>query len=71
MNFTKLSLVVVLILVSLSNSLAQPGGGGKPCPRPPCPPAVPLTGIEYLLCIGGMYGVKKMINRSVKKANQR
>ncbi len=36
----------------------NPGGGGTP---------VPITGIEYLIGLGGLYGVKKLLGRSKKK----
>ena len=54
-----LTLALVLILGQL---VAQPG--------PPPPPDVPVTGIEYLIGLGGLYGLRKLINRSKKTNNK-
>lgn len=69
-NYLRISLFTVFVFVC-GNLPAQPGGGGRPCPKPPCPPAVPISGIEYLLGLGGLYGVKKLINRSKQKTYQK
>ena len=50
------TLALVLIFGQL---MAQPGPGPDP--------DVPITGIEYLIELGGLYGIKKLINRSNKK----
>lgn len=60
------SILFGALIISSAALYAQPGGGGKPCPRPPCP-QVPITGVEYLIGIGGLYGVKKLIDRSKNK----
>jgi len=66
MNIYRALLLSIFISLSLEVS-AQPGGG-RPCPRPPCPPpTVPITGIEYLIGLGGLYGFKKLIDRSRAK----
>ncbi len=38
----------------------DPNGGGAPG-------SVPITGIEYLLGIGGLYGLKRIIDKSKNK----
>lgn len=53
----------LLLLLFLSyNLLAQPGGGG-PCPTPPCTAPVPIGGIEYLLIVGGLLGIKRLAKK--------
>ena len=50
------SFIVVLCVWASSSASAQPGdpgGGGKP--------GVPITGIEYLLGAGGLFGARKLI----------
>lgn len=44
---------------------SQGPGGSRPCPLPPCPP-VPLTGIEFLIGAGALFGAKKL--RDFKKS---
>jgi hypothetical protein len=54
--------LVCILLASLSASFAQPGsnpGGGVK-------PGVPITGIEILIAIGGLVGLKKIINSRKK-----
>ena len=56
-----LKVVQLLFLLSLSvTSYAQPGGGGDPGEN------VPITGIEILLIGGGLFGVRKLLNRDKK-----
>lgn len=63
-----LKTIVFVASLALANSaIAQPGGHGNPCPKPPCPPTVPISGIEYLLGFGGLYGLRVMIGRLKKK----
>ena len=58
--------VVLLFLVFLpGESYSQPGGGG-----PNGAPAVPITGLEYLLIGGGAYGVSRLLKHRRKKNNQ-
>jgi hypothetical protein len=68
-NYLRISLFSVFVFVC-GSLLAQPGGHGHPCPKPPCPPAVPITGIEYLIGFGGLYGVKKLLSRAKNKRNE-
>ena len=58
--------VILVLIFNSQNSIAQPGGGHKPCPKPPCPPPVPITGIEILIGIGGILGLKKAIQNKKK-----
>lgn len=39
-----------------------PGGGGQPCASPPCNP-VPITGIELLLGMGSLLGIREALKR--------
>lgn len=50
----------MFLFFAVGGLFAQPGGG-RPCPKPPCPPPVPITGIEYLIGLGGLYGIRKLI----------
>ncbi|MFZ2905794.1 MAG: hypothetical protein WAZ98_06300 [Cyclobacteriaceae bacterium] len=70
--FFLLVLTVVVLVVSTQPVYAQPGGGGDPCPFPPCNPDVPISGIEILLAAGGVFGVKKILGamKRSKKDNQ-
>ena len=67
-NFYRLLLFVALIFVNV-NLMAQPGGG-HPCPKPPCPPPVPITGIEILLAGGVALGVRKLVKNKRTKTPQ-
>jgi len=49
------------------NLWAQPGGHGKPCPKPPCPPSIPISGIEILLAGGAALGIRKLIQNKRSK----
>jgi hypothetical protein len=61
---TKLkSILTAGVLILVFTASAQPGGGGPPGGPPP----VPLTGIEYLLISGGLFGAYKMIKRKANK----
>jgi hypothetical protein len=61
MNFRTFFIVIFLLLPGLL--FAQPGdpGGGDP--------DVPITGIEILLALGGVLGIKRILglNRNSKK----
>jgi len=61
-------LVIAVIASSIVFVSAQPGGGGPPgggggggkgppCGNPPCNP-VPITGIEYLIGAGALFGIR-------------
>jgi hypothetical protein len=54
------SAVLALGLLSTSLAVAQPTGGGPGTP-------IPVTGIEMLLAAGGLWGAKKIFDRSKKK----
>ncbi len=57
--------ILVSLLVSFSLIVeAQPNGGGDPGHGEP----TPITGIEYLLGLGGLLGVKKIMKSFSKKA---
>jgi hypothetical protein len=68
-NFFMFLFVATAILMLVGITLpvfAQvgPGGGGNPCPGgEPCNPEVPITGIEWLLVIGGLFGFRKIYRR--------
>ncbi len=54
-------LLVIFFFCLLSFAYSQPGdpgGGGKP--------GVPITGIEYLIGLGGLFGARKIM-KSLKK----
>lgn len=51
----------VLFITSSLNVLAQPD-------NPPPPDTVPITGIEILIGLGGLLGIKKM--RDLRKKKQ-
>jgi hypothetical protein len=56
-----LVLVAIVILVGpIQTVWAQPPG--DPCPGgPPCDPEVPISGIEILLALGGLLGIRKLL----------
>jgi hypothetical protein len=63
---------LLAVLMSISFSLmAQPPGCGGPG-QPPCGPGgggdvdSPITGIEYLIGLGGFLGVKKILDSRKK-----
>jgi|GEM_PF-2418394 len=56
--FVRLVLFVALIFFTYYSS-AQPGGHGHPCPKQPCPPSVPISGVEILVVGGMVMGIKK------------
>lgn len=58
------SLALFLVFAAIQPASAQPPG--DPCPGgPPCDPDVPITGIEWLLVAGGLFGVR-MVKRKLK-----
>jgi len=56
----KLTLLIVLLLISALQLLAQPVD-------PSQDPDVPITGIEILIALGGALGIRKWINERKKK----
>ncbi len=65
--FFLLTLVIVILLGSMQAVFAQPPG--DPCPGgPPCNPDVPITGIEWLIALGAMLGIKRLYG-SKRKSN--
>jgi len=63
-TFLRVFFFTVFIYLT-QNSIAQDRG----CPHPPCPPPAPISGIEYLIGMGGLYGVRKLI-KSHRKLNR-
>lgn len=56
----KIYIIGALTLVLNTQSVyAQPGSPGDP--------DAPITGIEYIIGIGGLYGVKKILSKSKNK----
>lgn len=62
MNSFIKSLLVLLFLIQMDILNAQPTGG----PPPPAGEPVPLTGAEYLIAAGALFGINK-IRKSLKK----
>ncbi len=58
MNFRLLLIAIVLLVPGVV--FAQPGDPGGD-------PDVPITGIEILLALGGMLGIKKLIGKKGSK----
>ena len=55
---------VVMITGPLFPLLAQVTPPPDPCPGgEPCDPDVPITGIEWLLITGGLFGARKIYRR--------
>jgi hypothetical protein len=65
MNIRKLTVVLVISLLCFVSLFcaAQPGGGGDPGGGEP----VPITGIEILVAIGGMLGIKRLMGSKKSK----
>lgn len=61
MRLLKIILPILFLVLCPEITFGQPGGGG--------PGQVPLTGIEYLLGVGALWGAKKIYNRSKEKNN--
>jgi hypothetical protein len=61
MKKNRLLILLSLILFSVSFSFAQPGDGGGDSD-------VPITGIEWLLVAGGLFGAKKIHSRFKERA---
>jgi hypothetical protein len=58
---TKIFLCLALCVLALTVANAQPPGD------PATAPDIPITGIEILIALGGILGIKKLIAR--KKSN--
>jgi hypothetical protein len=64
--FLVFSFALLLVFATLQPAMAQPGGGTNPCPGgEPCDPDIPISGIEWLLVAGGLYGAR-MVKRKLK-----
>jgi hypothetical protein len=61
-NTNKHFLLVYFLLCGGHFAYTQPNGGGGPGGGPPAP----ISGIEYLLGAGALYGLKKMIGKQKK-----
>lgn len=61
MNLVKKFLFILFFILQVNILIAQPGGG----PPPPAGEPVPLTGAEYLLAAGALFGLNK-IRKSFK-----
>jgi len=61
-KFYKALIVLTFFFIDINCSIAQPGGHGH-CPKPPCPPPVPITGIEILIAGGVALGVRKLFGK--------
>jgi len=59
-----------LVLIVLTMLLVSFNGNAQPAGQPQNPPAVPITGIEYLLIGGGAYGIYRLIKKRNKKNNE-
>lgn len=61
--FLLLIVAIIVLVGSVQPVMAQPpGGGGNPCPFPPCNPDVPISGIEFLIAGGAMYGMRRIMS---------
>jgi hypothetical protein len=60
-KFLKYTLLVLLIILH-GETFAQPG--------PPPDPNSPITGIEYLIGLGGLLGIRKMVKSFHKRPKQ-
>lgn len=58
--FFLLTLAIVILVGTTQPAWAQPPG--NPCPFPPCNPDVPISGIEILLALGGVLGIRKFLS---------
>jgi len=67
--FFLLAITIMVLMGSTQSVYAQPGGGGNPCPFPPCNPDVPISGIEILLAAGGLLGAKRILGLNKKSKN--
>lgn len=50
-----ISLIMICSFMSLAQPGGDPGGGGNP--------TVPISGIEILLGVGGLYGARKFLQK--------
>jgi len=59
--FKKSTLTILFVCTVIIVSLAQPTGGG-----PGGDPDVPITGVEVLIALGSLLGIKKAIDFAKK-----
>ena len=64
-NDSRILILSLVLMLSAIGVFGQPGQGGGPpgnpnCPEPPCGNNVPITGIEVLIAVGGLFGIKKL-----------
>ena len=57
-----LPISIAIVLFAIISWSAQPTPPGDPGPTGG-PDNAPITGIEYLLGIGGLYGIKRLMKR--------
>jgi hypothetical protein len=55
--------ILTIILISSWSAIAQPTGGGPGGGGPP----VPISGIEILIAVGGLIGLKKIFDSRKSK----
>lgn len=60
MMVRKSLLSLLFTAVIALSCLAQPSGGGPPGDPPP--PDVPISGIEILIALGSLFGVKRLMS---------
>jgi|GEM_PF-5909991 len=60
-----LPIAIAIVLVAMISSVAQPPPPGDPTKSPDAP----IAGIEYLLGIGGLYGIKRLMKRKSSDKN--
>lgn len=59
-------IVLGLLILTPFLSFGQPAGGG-----PAGEPAVPITGIEFLIAAGGALGIRKLIIAKRSKSSEK
>jgi hypothetical protein len=59
---------LAILFLSSNWAQAQPGNPGGPGNPAGDPDAVPITGLEYLLIGGGVYGASRLMRRKKDKS---
>ena len=59
-----LVMTAIIFIGSIQPVYAQP----DPCPNPPCDGDVPISGIEILIAIGGLFGASRFFGK--RKPNE-